>query len=230
MARKPSKPRKPSKASIKAAADRAEKRAKGEDIEDQKVPIDPKIKTAEEIIAAKPKPRRKTKWSPAVGKAICKMLAGGMSVKAIGRRPAMPSSTTILTWAHDPDHPFADQYARARATGYRMLAEEIVEIADDGTNDWMKRYDDKGEFAGYIANGEHLQRSRLRIDTRKWMLSKMLPKVYGEKIAQEVSGPGGGPIEMTDVSKIEIARWIAHQLTHVAEPVALETESSAPSS
>ncbi|HRP05296.1 MAG TPA: hypothetical protein PLV87_10330, partial [Opitutaceae bacterium] len=59
------------------------------------------------------------------------------------------------------------------------MADEMMEIADDARNDWMERRGE--EDAGWQVNGEHIQRSRLRVDTRKWMLSKALPKLYGEK-------------------------------------------------
>lgn len=81
---------------------------------------------------------------------------------------------------------FAAQYARAREIGYHAMADELIEIADDGTNDWMERQGDDG--AAHVINGEHVQRSRLRLDTRKWLLSKALPKVYGEKLQTEHSG------------------------------------------
>ena len=60
------------------------------------------------------------------------------------------------------------------------IFDENLEIADDGRNDWMERHGD--EEAGWVANGEHIQRSRLRIDTRKWMASKLAPKKYGDKL------------------------------------------------
>jgi hypothetical protein len=47
---------------------------------------------------------------------------------------------------------------------------------------------------GWQENGEALRRSALRIDARKWMLGKMKPKVYGDKVTTEHSGPGGGDI------------------------------------
>lgn len=55
-----------------------------------------------------------------------------------------------------------------------------MEIADNGLNDWMER--NAKEDKGWVANGEHIQRSRLRVDTRKWFLSKVLPKLYGDKL------------------------------------------------
>ena len=51
------------------------------------------------------------------------------------------------------------------------------------------------ERGGCELNGEHIQRSRVRIDTRKWMLSKMLPKVYGDKTEVAVTGANGGPVQ-----------------------------------
>ena len=65
------------------------------------------------------------------------------------------------------------------------MADELIEISDNGKNDWMLR-NGKDE-PGYEANGEHLQRSRLRVDTRKWMLSKALPKIYGDKTQVEAN-------------------------------------------
>ena len=63
------------------------------------------------------------------------------------------------------------------------MFEDMIDIADDGRNDYIVNGDGEERF-----NTEHVQRSRLRLDTRKWMLSKMLPKKYGDKITDEVIG------------------------------------------
>ena len=65
------------------------------------------------------------------------------------------------------------------------MADELLEIADDGSNDWMMRQHSGDQ--SYAANGEHIQRSRLRLDTRKWLLSKALPKIYGDKLPVETN-------------------------------------------
>lgn len=217
MARKPTrKPRPASKASIKAAADRAEKRAKGEDIDAPKVAIDPEIKPAARITKEAEIKRRRgrpTLYTPAMGKAIAKMLSEGMSVREISRRRKMPSASRIVTWGHDQSHPFSKHYVRAREAGYLLMAEECLEISDDGSNDWMERHDKDGKAIGWTINGEAVARSKLRLDTRKWMLAKMLPKVYGERTAVEHTGKDGAPIQIEDVGKLDLARWIAHQLT-----------------
>jgi len=54
-------------------------------------------------------------------------------------------------------------------------------------------------------NHENIQRDRLRVDSRKWYASKVLPKIYGDKLAKELSGPNGGPIETTNKS-VEISK------------------------
>src|SRR3990172_7086066 len=61
-----------------------------------------------------------------------------------------------------------------------------MDISDDGTNDWMASNDP--ENPGYRVNGEHIARSRLRVDTRKWIASKLKPKKYGEKLDIAHSG------------------------------------------
>ena len=91
----------------------------------------------------------------------------------------MPAESTVRAWALEDREGFSAQYARAREIGYHAMADELMDIADDGRNDWMERRGE--EDAGWQANGEHIQRSRLRVDARKWMLSKVLPKVYGDK-------------------------------------------------
>jgi len=96
------------------------------------------------------------------------------------------------TLAEDAD--FAKQYARACEMRADAQFEEMFEIADDAANDWMERND--GENVGWQVNGEHIQRSRLRIDTRKWALARMNPKKYGDKVQAEVTGKDGAPIEV----------------------------------
>lgn len=116
-------------------------------------------------------------YTQATADAICKRLAEGESLRAICRSIDIPEST-VRNWEMSHEQ-FAAQSARAREIGCHSMADEMLEIADDGTNDWMKRAESKG--GGYEVNGEHIQRSRLRIDTRMRLLGKWLPKVYGDK-------------------------------------------------
>ena len=89
---------------------------------------------------------------------------------------------------------FLQQYIRAREAQADSLVDDILSIADDARNDWMKR---NGENAtGYQENGEALRRSALRIDARKWLAGKMAPKKYGDKQTHEHAGPDGGTITL----------------------------------
>lgn len=133
---------------------------------------------------------------------FCARMEQGRSLRQICRDDDMPCTATITKWNRENPE-FAELYAKARECLLEYWAEEIIEIADDGSNDWIKVNDP--ENTGYRVNGEHVARSRLRVDQRKWILSKLMPKKYGDRLTAEVSGPNGGPIEtkMTlDVSKL----------------------------
>ena len=78
------------------------------------------------------------------------------------------------------------QYARAREAQADKFAEDIIQIADDGLNDTFT--DDDGNER---TNQDVIARSRLRVDARKWLASKMAPKRYGDKTEAEVTHKGG---------------------------------------
>jgi len=106
---------------------------------------------------------------------VCELLASGLSLrKSCEGLDTSPQS--ILRWVQSVPE-FAEQYARARELGYMLLADEIQDISDSGTKAVIQNPD--GTFS---VNPEAIQRDRLRVDTRKWILSKMLPKVYGDKL------------------------------------------------
>jgi terminase small subunit-like protein len=82
--------------------------------------------------------------------------------------------------------------ARARELQAELWADEILEIADDGTNDWVERKRCGVDITEF--DREHVMRSSLRVDSRKWLLARLLPKKYGDKVQAEHSGPGGAPL------------------------------------
>jgi len=107
----------------------------------------------------------------------------------------MPSSSTFYKWLEEKDEEGnlteeakekTKRYARACEERADNLFEEILEIVDDGTND-VEEIDMDGIVIEKV-NHEHIQRSRLRYDARRWMIGKMNPKKYGDKIQQEISG------------------------------------------
>lgn len=135
----------------------------------------------------KGKTGRPTDYSPELAADICARIADGQSVREISRSDDMPAMSSIFLWLSKYTE-FSEQYAQACTARTEYLAEEILDIADDGTNDWMERKNTDGDVIAEVVNGEAIQRSKLRVDTRKWILSKMQPKKYGDKVTNEHTG------------------------------------------
>jgi hypothetical protein len=128
---------------------------------------------------------RPTDYNPEITSDICVRMGLGESLREICRDEEMPDKSTVMRWlAKYPE--FRDQYAGAREAQADYYAEEILEIADDGSNDWMERK--RGDETIEVENHEVLNRSRLRVDTRKWLMARMAPKKYGDKVTQEITG------------------------------------------
>jgi len=103
----------------------------------------------------------------------------GSSLRSILSREDMPSRYAFFEWLKD-DEEKANQYARACEVRAEGIFEDILEIADDASNDFtLADIGDGIQIEKF--NSEHVQRSRLRVDARKWMLGKMNPKKYGDK-------------------------------------------------
>jgi hypothetical protein len=77
---------------------------------------------------------------------------------------------------------FKDQYDIARCAQIESFIDDCLEIADNCDEDQME-----GDNGKLVCNSEYIARSRLRIDTRKWIASKLAPKIYGDKIVTETS-------------------------------------------
>jgi len=136
-------------------------------------------------------------YSVPVAAEICRRIADGETLTDVCRAIGI-ARQTVYTWVLDNHEGFADVYARARHLMALGWADDLDEIARDRRGDYMVDADGKT-----VPDMEHIMRSRLRIDTRKWMLSKMLPKVFGEKVITEITGRDGGAIEM-QATKIDV--------------------------
>ena len=131
---------------------------------------------------------RPTSFTNKLGLEICKRIAQGETVRNICRDEKMPSAKSIYNWLLDEDKKeFLQQYNEAKNVQAELMFEELLEIADDGTNDFVKKEIADGVEVEQL-NSEHIQRSRLRVDTRKWYLSKVLPKKYGDKLDMTSGG------------------------------------------
>lgn len=101
-------------------------------------------------------------WTQELADKICHELAEGKTLTSICAPESMPSKSLILKWADRDLNNFRDQYTRARELQAEVMADEIIDIADDVDAD--------------------PNRSRLMVDARKWRMSKTLPKKYGDKL------------------------------------------------
>ena len=124
---------------------------------------------------AKPQPGPATKFTAELADEICRRMANGDSLRSICRDDHMPAESTVRGWAVDDQEGFAERYERARGMHADALFDDALEIADDATGDLVEGKDGKK-----VLDHEHVQRSKLRVDTRKWAAARLAAK-YGAK-------------------------------------------------
>lgn len=135
---------------------------------------------------------RPSDYTQEIADEICTRLANGESLRAIcgsDRDDFLPAMGTVFRWLADPDNvTFREQYARAREVQAETMADEIVAIADGS-----------GSLEEKVALSA---RDRLRVDSRKWVASKLLPKKYGDKVEQTLVGADGGPVQIAKIERV----------------------------
>lgn len=122
---------------------------------------------------------RPSSYTQEIADAICQGLMEGRSLRSVCEADYLPTCTTVFRWLQSNDV-FREQYARARDVQAEVWADELQDIADDGTNDFVEVAKKNG--TQIVCDQENINRSRLRVDTRKWVISKILPKKYGDKL------------------------------------------------
>ena len=123
---------------------------------------------------------RPTIYTKELADRICAGIAEGNSLKSVlAMSEDMPSYSTVFEWLRTYND-FSDNYERSTRERTLAMGEEILDIADDGSNDYMTIT--KGDNDYNVEDREVTNRSKLRVETRKWIMSKMLPKKYGDKL------------------------------------------------
>jgi hypothetical protein len=157
--------------------------------------------------------------SPETAMAVLDDIASGLSVKAACDRNGV-GEKTFYQWAAGKGAPyqeFTQDYARATLIRAERMADEILAIADDTSQDTAVD-EDGDEYTRH----EHIQRSKLRVDTRKWLMAKMMPKKYGDRVVQEHTGADGGPLQVVSASDKEV---LAHFIRTRGKDYDDDTES-----
>lgn len=120
---------------------------------------------------------------------VCKQIAKGAALRTVLKSTDLPSTDVFYSWMDlkqgDSDEvkeyksDKSKQYARACEERGHVMFEDVIDIADDSSDDVIKIEEDGITIER--PNKENVQRSRLRVDARKWYLSKLNPKKYGER-------------------------------------------------
>lgn len=138
-------------------------------------------------------PGRPTLYSQAIADEICHRLIEGESLLAISRDESMPGKRTFFDWLEQHED-FRTQYTRARMIQTELAMDDLQEIADNGSNDWMERRRKSGEVEK-VLNHEHVSRSKLRAETLQWRIQKLYPKKYGPKMDLTHGNPDGSALQ-----------------------------------
>ena len=152
--------------------------------------------------------KRPREYSQEIGDLLCALIVEGMTIKKICAREDMPSVVTFFKWVRENED-FHEAYMRAKSEQAEIMVQDMLEIADDGSNDWYDT-DANGKTVRKL-NNECVQRSKLRVETRKWAASKFKPKVYGDRIIH--AGDEDAPLrteggELTPNEKDAINRFM----------------------
>lgn len=158
-------------------------------------PEEERRKEADTALAEHAQLKRESKsgYTQEKGELFCELISMGLNVKQALRHPELPSTkTTIYLWLHENPE-FAELYRIAQRGRAEAMVEEMVEIADDASDDV------KMGPNGPVLNSSSVNRSRLRIDTRKWIASKWHSERFGDKVTNEHTGAGGSSLGNTQI-------------------------------
>ena len=143
---------------------------------------------------------RPSVYTSAIADEICERLPEE-TLQAICRDDHIPAIGTVLGWVTDDREGFAERYARARSLQIERMSHEIIAIADDSSQDVIERTDEKGNVYE-LKDQDHINRSRLRVDTRKWLLARLLPKKYGDATLMKMADADGKKLQWGGVTEV----------------------------
>ena len=176
-----------------------------------------KKKAPEDLLAR----GRPSIYSDELALEICERLALGQSLNAICKDSLMPTRSTVNLWLFNDKNPlFSDNYAVARARQQDYFADEILEIADDCAQDAEIKFTKSGN--PYISeNWQSVNRAKERIKTRQWLMGRIAPKKYGERVQIDAQ---------LDIHLKEVS-WDTgpKRLNHAAKPLIKAVVNEAPS-
>ena len=154
-----------------------------------------------ESIGTLPGPGRPSLFTEELAARICERLAGGESLLSVCEDEGMPAESTVRLWALEDRDGFSAKYTRAREIGYLHMGDELLAIADTTQEGVVIKENDKGTET---RTGDMIEHRKLRVEARKWTLARMLPKVYGDKLAHVGGGDADAPIAVQFIELIAV--------------------------
>lgn len=144
---------------------------------------------------------RPSTYSTDITDEICERIAIGQSLRTITSDERMPAMSTIFKWIREHEE-FSKHYAIAKAEQAEALTEEMLDIVDSAANPLLVEgvplvIDGKPVM---IVDAPSVNHARLKVDTRKWLASKLKPKKYGEKL--ELSGDENNPLTVSVIERV----------------------------
>lgn len=141
--------------------------------------------------------KKDTQRTPSRARALAPVLReiaeNGLSLRQACRKLTKPAWQTVLKWV-SIDPKLEEQYVRACEAREQMLHDELLELSDDGRFD-KKTITTRGGQEIEVIDQEVLGRSKLQVDTRKWILARMNPRKYGDKVETTIQG-GDKPVNV----------------------------------
>lgn len=120
------------------------------------------------------------RYTPEIADRILEELMSGRPLSDVCSDPDMPTVSAVQYWINDDREGFAARYRQAREIGWHTIGDQILQIVDDRRNDWIARRRDDGT-TDLILDPERVNRARLRFKARRWLLSRMLPRTFGDR-------------------------------------------------
>jgi len=128
---------------------------------------------------------RPTKYSEEITDRICEVISNSSKgIHAVCQEEGMPSPSTVFKWLSE-NKTFSDKYARAKEAQADFMGEEMINLADTYRKTEIEYHSDQGSST---TTQDNVQRSKLQIEARKWLMAKLHPKKYGDKMDVTTDG------------------------------------------
>jgi hypothetical protein len=130
---------------------------------------------------------RPTRYARDIADCILDGLGEGRTLESVCADPGMPTPAAVRLWVMQDRDGFAARYWTMREAGCDMLADQLIDSADDRSGIWMARRRKDGTTE-WVVDRAYVRRARLRCDIFRWLLSRRLRDTYGSRNATPQRG------------------------------------------